>query len=477
MMKTPLLHRWILVLVCFSVVVAAGAQERNAARLVLADTTFVDVSLGVGGAAGRLRDVYTPAQELRGALDAVSQRKLGPVHLYGHFGYGYDYGWGSTWRGWIDPYETPFMLADSIPGSLSLERYTMEAGAGLSLGGGWSAGLDLAYEVALMAKHKDLRNKNTAMHFRVAPGIYWRSGRWGLGLDLGYERGTERVEYTQVSSSVENVLFDIYGLWVCHASGFASAEPRRFKADNRLFGDFQFDLQLGGLSLHNEAHGSWQQSDQGEVGYNNQRFGSTRSWTWNDALSLKWGAEHCVEAAFTYSTMQGFRPLQRQELDPVSRVRVWVTYGDPVFCYWRRYHTEHLSYRYGTNWQVMAAVDHLAAEHTYTEYPQRFVQRIHTLVPTLGVRIPMGRFALTPRLGYALGYDAYSDDTPWQLSEPLRRQWDYWDGNRYLGALDMEWSFAGGRSYVRAHYGIEASTRTDADGMRHTASLTLGFVF
>lgn len=455
----------------------AGAQDRNAARLVLEDTTYVDVALGVNGATGRLRDVYMPASSLQGTLDASSRRKLGKVSLYGHFGYSYEYATGSTWRGWINPLETPFMLADSIPGTLSLERYKMEAGAGLPLDGHWSLGLDLSYDVALMAKHKDLRNKNTFMDFQLSPGIHWRAGGVGLGLNLGYERTTERVEYTQVSSSVEHMLFDIYGLWVAHGSGFASAENRRFKENNRFFGGFQFDVSAGRTVLHNELRASWLQSAQTEVGYNNQQFGTTRSWTWKDDLSLSFGPAHAVEASVSFSTMQGFRPLQRQELDPASRVRVWVTYGDPVFCYWRRLHRESIRYRFGTSWQLVAELSNLGFEHTYTEYPQHFVQRYHTFTPTLAAVIPLGRVRLTPMIGYAMDYDTYSDVTKWQLKEPLLRQWDYWDGNNYLAALDLKWSSASGRCYVEAHYSFESSTRLDDDGIRHGASLTLGFIF
>ena len=437
---------------------AAGAQDRNAARLVLEDTTYVDVALGVNGATG-------------------PRRKLGKVSLYGHFGYSYEYATGSTWRGWINPLETPFMLADSIPGTLSLERYKMEAGAGLPLDGHWSLGLDLSYDVALMAKHKDLRNKNTFMDFQLSPGIHWRAGGVGLGLNLGYERTTERVEYTQVSSSVEHMLFDIYGLWVAHGSGFASAENRRFKENNRFFGGFQFDVSAGRTVLHNELRASWLQSAQTEVGYNNQQFGTTRSWTWKDDLSLSFGPAHAVEASVSFSTMQGFRPLQRQELDPASRVRVWVTYGVPVFCYWRRSHRESIRYRFGTSWQLVAELSNLGFEHTYTEYPQHFVQRYHTFTPTLAAVIPLGRVRLTPMIGYAMDYDTYSDVTKWQLKEPLLRQWDYWDGNNYLAALDLKWSSASGRCYVEAHYSFESSTRLDDDGVRHGASLTLGFIF
>ncbi len=180
-MKRVLITLGMLLLAAFG----ATAQEVNAARLALEDTTYINVELGLLGETGVLKDVFTPDQRVMGTLEASSQRTVGKVGLYGRFGYGYNYSRGSTWRGWIDPYETPFMLADSIPGPLSIEMYSMEAGAGFPLGGGWSAGLDIAYDVGLMAKHKDLRNKNTSMRFRITPGIYWQGEKVGLGLDLG----------------------------------------------------------------------------------------------------------------------------------------------------------------------------------------------------------------------------------------------------------------------------------------------------
>ena len=136
---------------------------RNMARLVLEDSTYVHVLMGVHGENGDFeeKDIFMPESMLRGTMDAYSRQTLDKVHLFGHFGYSYELGKRSTWRGWIDPYETPFMLADSIPGDISIERYAMQAGMAMPLGNGWSAGLDLSYNVALLAKHKDLRNKNT----------------------------------------------------------------------------------------------------------------------------------------------------------------------------------------------------------------------------------------------------------------------------------------------------------------------------
>jgi hypothetical protein len=472
-MKRFLITLGMLLLVAFG----AAAQEVNAARLALEDTTYINVELCLLGETGVLKDVFSPDQRVMGTLEASSQRTVGKVGLYGRFGYGYDYGRGSTWRGWIDPYETPFMLADSIPGPLSIEMYSMEAGAGFPLGGGWSAGLDMAYDVGLMAKHKDLRNKNTSMRFRITPGIYWQGEKVGLGLDLGYERNTERVEYSQESTSEEHMLFDIYGLWVGRSMGFSSAENRRMKENDRFLGDFQLDLSLGNVSINNNLNLFWMRGVQTEVGYNNQQFGTTRSWTWIDDLEIQIGESHAIEAEFLFSTLQGFRPLQRQELDPASRIRVWVTYGDPVFCYWRRMHFEHLQYTYGTTWKLRFGLANESMSHAYTEYPHRFSQTTNSLLSSAGADIPLGRqFVLSPWLAFEKAYGMVNDySEEYQILAPLLEQWDFWDGDNWHGALGLGWTAPSGRIYVQGRYAIMSNDVFSA--FRHEAVLKVGFNF
>ena len=113
--------------------------------------------------------------------------------------------------------------------------------------------------------------------------------------------------------------------------------------------------------------------------------------------------------------------------------------------------------------------------HSYTEYPQRFTQRIGTVTPFAALELPLGEaFRLSTRLGF--DYDACSDVTAWQLAEPMLRQWDYWDGDSVLAGLTLRWSR--GRTYVQAAYDLELSTSgTDYDGLRHVAGLTVGFLF
>ena len=82
-----------------------------------------------------------------------------------------------------------------------------------------------------------------------------------------------------------------------------------------------------------------------------------------------------------------------------------------LFCYWRQYHVERLRYRFGTHWKLLVGLENWGVAHSYTEYPQRFVQRISTLTPSLAVEIPAGRFTLVPGVGYAMDYNAYSEVT------------------------------------------------------------------
>mgnify|MGYP002861049299 CR=1 FL=1 len=357
-----------------------------------------------------------------------------------------------------------------VAAALAFGYVVMEANRGAPLG----AVMFVAYDVALLAKHKDLRNKNTGMNFRVAPGLHWQGGNFGAGFDLGYERGTEKVEYSQESSSVEHVLFAIYGLWVGQGYGFASAETKRLKENDRFFGDLQTDLRIGSAVLHNNFRLAWKREMQTETGYNNLQHGTVRTWEWRDDLSLAIGRFHQVEAGISWTTMQGFRPLQQQELDPDSKIRIWKTYGDPVFCYFREYDKEYVRYSFGPSWKVSVGADNFRLHHSYTEYPQRFEQRVSYVTPYVGMDLPLGSaWLLSAHVGYTYSYEEMHDTTKWQIPGPLQQQIRFWTGNSVSGRLAACWSH--GRMTLGMDYGFAAATTFD--GFRHTGSLTAGFAF
>lgn len=465
--------RHIILILALLISAPAFAQESNMALLALTDTTFTEVSLGVYGQAGDYRNIYDPETLAGGVLKAESRLRQDSVFLYGRFGYGYDYGTGSRWRGWVNPYQTPFMAADSVAGPVSLEKYSMEAGIAAPAGR-FVFGAGAAYDVALMAKHRDLRNKNTLMEFRIAPGVLYRGRSIDLGLDLGYVRGTERVEYIQVVESVERYLFDVYGLWLAQSTGFSSAEKRRMKESDTFFGDFRVRLRMGSLLLDNNFHAGYEVTRQGEVGYNNLLFGDTRSLAYTDNLDLRFGRGHCISASYSVSTMQGFRYLQRQELDEASSVRSWVTYGDPVHCYYRSLSREDLSYTLSRRMKFTAGLSALQFYHTYTEYPLVLLQSFTELKPYLRFVIPAGRsLTVSPDLWVShIGkHDTIMNNL--QLYAPMKEEWDYWVSDSLGGRLQLEWR--PGRMFLRLAYGLDCRMKFDA--FRHDVGATLGFVF
>ena len=59
---------------------------------------------------GEYRNVFDASTQLENRLGAQGYARSGSVSVYGLFEYGYDWGDGATWRGWTNPYETPFMV-------------------------------------------------------------------------------------------------------------------------------------------------------------------------------------------------------------------------------------------------------------------------------------------------------------------------------------------------------------------------------
>ncbi|MCF0172889.1 MAG: hypothetical protein HUJ91_04065 [Bacteroidales bacterium] len=305
----------------------------------LLDTTrsVSEAMLALKGAAGECRDVYTPQSEFSGEVSTRSYMTLGKVVAGGSFSYGYGRSQGSTWRGLINPRQTPFMLADSIPGTLTNETYRMSAVVSSPLGNHFEWGLKGEYAVCQMAKQVDLRNRNGAMDFCVTPGIRYSSPNFDVGLALKYSRSTEKIEYMQVDASGEKYLFEFMGAWIYRSMGFSSAETSRMKIDNSVGASLQMEWKMrGGKSLYNELSSDYSESVQSETGYNNLHHGTSRTLVLGDRLAFVVSPKSRIVLSLQSSPVLGYRYAQRQELDPASGIRRYVTYGSAVPCYMRQ---------------------------------------------------------------------------------------------------------------------------------------------
>lgn len=477
-----------------------AALKGNSAFLQDAGGSVSEAALSFDGSAGEYRNIYDPVVKLDGTLNVESFLEVDKVNLYGRFNYNYDYGSKSTWRGAVRPYESPFMLADSIPGNTTMETYSMEAGISVPVGK-WAIGMDVSYDVAIFAKLKDLRNRNTDMTFRIAPSLVYNAKHFDIGLHAGYELGSEKVEYAKIADNAENYLFYLYGLWMNTCNSFANAENSRLNDKGRWFGGIQFDVKYGGWTLFNMVSADWGRASQTETGYNNLLWGDTESFRISDRLVFQNGIRHRLTAAVSSEELTGERFLQRQELDPASSVRRWVTYGSPMPCYARYVLSGSLDYTFRKAeradyipWELSVGATDMMAAHQYVNYPLTYLQKINYIEPYASFtgRIYLKKCMLdfNPTLSYKVRTSSIMDDVTvsegavvsgdpqaMQLMEPLQAEFDWWDANCLRAGLKLgieAGRFFGGISY---RYDFAHIVRTGSFAGRHNANITIGISF
>lgn len=484
-----------------------AAHTMNSSFLNDSLVSFTEAEAGAGYTTGGLKNIYDPASGIIGEGDIRSYMKSGKVYLYGSFGYSYDYERECTWRGLTDPYISPFMLADSIPGNTSLETYSISGGVSFPAGNKFSIGILAAYQASIFAKHKDLRNKNTLMDFTISPGILYNGGIFKAGLDLSYRRRTEKIEYMQVDESTEKYLFEIYGMWLYRSIGFSSAETSRLQLDNSVAGELGLEFESGSFKAYNSFAVTYGYGQQTETGYNNLRYGDTRTLRYEDRLTIMSGDRHKIEATVSLERMLGYKFLQRQEFDESSGIRVWVTYGNPVNSYVMDLHSAGLEYTYrmarnpwDISWEVTAGAKALSATRKAVEHPISFTQDLALIRPYLefGIHRKYGRHFLDIQPGAAytacLGGKAnetanVSDteipesDTPWQLENELEKEYGFLSCDKAEGSVDIGYGYAlspqkGRKLNIGASYIFQTATGERMRGeCRHHIRISVGITF
>ena len=456
--------------------------------LPFADTVSNRVWMGSSVQTGEFRNVFDAATQVENRLGAQGTASNGRLLMNGRFEYGYDYGTGSRYRGWTDPYSTPFMVCDTIPGNISKETYDMAAGTGVRFGR-WTVGVDMGYSTATMSKHKDLRNKNVRMDFSFAPGVSYRGERFLASVSAGHGRGTEQVEYMQVDESTEKYLFQVYGLWLCTGSGFSSSENRRIMEENRLFANIDIRYKYGKALYSNSLSASYRRSCQTETGYNNLHHGDTHTLEYNDALRLSVGP-HAVAVDACLQQMVGSRKVQRQELDHASGVRRWFSYGAPSDVYWRQVLKLDAAYTYtAPGWNLEAGVFWLDADHAFKEYPVVYGQTLSFVEPRLALGWTISCFRIAPSIAWkhSLSENHLSTNVfggvsleaaERQLTSPLKAEYAYWSADAIRTGMCIEvWRALRNSRQLTLGLGINCHYNTDSRSSRTAINILIGYCF
>ena len=189
----------------------------------------------------------------------------GNVFLSGSFQYEYQSRKDQQWLGLQDPYKTPFMLADSVAGAYALETYRMHAAVAVPVSKKLTLGGSLSYNARSGAKHRDLRNSDLYMDFEISPSLVYQSGPARIGAHLYFRRITEQVDFTQVETSTNKILFSFSGLWFNTRQVFTTSAPRtRLLKDHLYGGGLTAQYTVGKFSLYDHFSAGFRDQSQRE---------------------------------------------------------------------------------------------------------------------------------------------------------------------------------------------------------------------
>jgi hypothetical protein len=374
----------------------------------------------------------------------------------------------------IDPPSNPFDIveqADSNRGTRTMERYALSGAVSARLHRGLRAGGKIDYQAANLAKHKDLRHKNTLLDMALSAGLAWRlSDRVEAGAAYLYRRVVEGV-VLNIYGNTDRQYFSLvtFGAFLGRAelfgeSGYTSRNTPLFNA----FHGISLQLELtsrAGTRLFNEF--TYRECD----GYYGDRSSTSILHTTHSARLLEYrgrlsltrhDALHLVELHAARETLQNHENIYRSETTP-GESTVIVYYGKSKMLD-RSATRVTLAYtaRLGTlaghpAWELEAAADYRDRVQTVSLYPFFREQSLRTVIARLAAARNLLLAARGDLLGLSLGLSggtgtgaAYRDGlyaTPSATQPPpksadhyLYREHEYLTLPRLAGTLGCAYS-------------------------------------
>lgn len=476
---------------------------RNAAGLIF--NRFQDISYVEAGfrtETGDFRNLTDPTSLFNTMVRTESYRQLNRLFVYGNFEFNYAHRQNKTWSNMLYPETTSFQIADSTPGRQTLESYRLNGGLGLELGEQWAVGLDLRYFNASNAKKRDIRNSNTYMELALHPGILFRTEHIRLGLNLNYERLTEKIENKMYGENTTHTLFLLEGLWYYSPFTFSSNSTVSRQIENDgLGGTAQLELVFNNFRFFNQFSGT--RTDQ-KIWVNHvrdERGGEMEitDYRYLGNLSLASGSFfHELKGYATFTDKLGYENIQRSE--QVDGSSVWVQYGKKN----KNVREEQLwgvqytlfrdRARLDNNWSATIGVDRNETTLKYRLYPVTATQKQVTTTINRSFRknfaLKRGRIDCLLSYDQVLG-DGYkqrlsSEDPAWvlaegfypQLADQLDQEFEYLTADTHTGTVNARYThFLNARKgqsiYADALFRITGGLNEN----RSSFSLMLGFSF
>lgn len=477
----------------------------GAAGMIFNTHSLSDFQFLATSQTGAYRNVYDPQSALTVGLKTSSYQQLGKVVVHGSFQYRYAHRNGQRWLGLIDPYRTPFMLADSVVGDYALEQYVMEAGVAVPLTEHVTAGLLARYKAYSGAKQKDLRNKDTYMDFEMAPSVVFQMGPMRAGLHGVYGRVTEQVDYTQVETSTNKTLFSFMGQWMNTQEIYSTSVPdTRLLKDEVWGGGVTLQYVWPSFTLYESFSLQRRTQTQREDQVLAQQYGRVEEGTLQNELILQYGTRHQLYTQFSLQERQGLLPVQQQVLNESSRLWEWVQYGTTLSSL-QQCVSGQVRYTFRINrnpyidaWRFVAGAQGSITDDVFYKYPLsmergwRYIEGYLRVTKNFQGRKQM--VDITPECTYGTGsfvqaslFDnaeealMYQDPSSAQLAEPLAQENAFMTDPNMSAGLTARLTFfiqpqKGVNGFIQAAY-FYRKRLADVRDDRHNAVLSVGVTF
>ncbi len=157
---------------------------------------------------------YESDNSINFGLRTESYARIRNITYYGKIDYNKFIGQNMTWSGLIYPERYLLTVAEDIPAEKLKESYLISSGVSAPIIKNLLFGLKFNYEVANLAKRKDLRHKTDLLDIEITGGLIYKTNLINFGANYYYRKFHENVVFSKIAKDDINYNGYLFkGLW------------------------------------------------------------------------------------------------------------------------------------------------------------------------------------------------------------------------------------------------------------------------
>lgn len=209
---------------------------------------FSKVELKAGYEQGDYHNVFQPQSSQFYGFLSKGIKTLGKLHFMGAFDYNRDQSKGIAWSQMMDAERSsPLVIADSIGGDWTKDRYNLSLKMGSEPLWGWlHLGLGTHYAVGHGGRDNDPRPKSLTNSFALIPSVFVElSGNHKVGASYSVRSYKQDIDIANRSGVGSSTIFKIFGLSLLENPMVKSTVEYRIEGFNQS-ADLLYTLKLNG---------------------------------------------------------------------------------------------------------------------------------------------------------------------------------------------------------------------------------------